>query len=194
MMLRSISPFKTVLFALACGLQIAQAQLLEAVPKPAVSQPKFALQAAEQARLHWRAGRKVQALTAINEALLTEPQDLTLRFMKGSLLFETEQFEASMQQFAELAEQFPELAEVHNNLASLHAQAGKLELARLSLERAIQAQPSYALAWENLASVLSRQSIQALERAKEHGSPVERKRIEIKIKSAQALGELVLKP
>ena len=193
-MSRSINPFLGALTLLALSLASAQAQSLDALPKPAVSQPKFALQAAEQARTHWRAGRKTQALATINDALRIEPQDLTLRFMRGSLLFETEQFEASAVQFTELAEQFPELAEVHNNLASLHAQAGKLDLARTSLERAIQAQPAYALAWENLASVLARQSLQSLERAKEHANPTDRGRIEIKLQTAKSLSDRILKP
>ncbi|NCW81867.1 MAG: hypothetical protein EBV68_08340 [Betaproteobacteria bacterium] len=119
---------------------------------------------------------------------------MSLRFMRGSLLYETNRLDESTQQFNDLAEQFPELAEVHNNLASLHARAGKFDLARLSLERALQAQPAYALAWENLAAVLARQSVQALERAEEIAKTNERKRIEIKIKAARDLSDRLLKP
>lgn len=194
MMLRSINAFLLALFLVGASLQAARAQTLEAVPQPLVSQPKLAMQAVEQARTHWKAGRLTQALATVEAALQLEPKDLSLRFMRGSLLYETNRLDESTQQFNDLAEQFPELAEVHNNLASLHARAGKFDLARLSLERALQAQPAYALAWENLAAVLARQSVQALERAEEIAKTNERKRIEIKIKAARDLSDRLLKP
>ena len=170
------------------------AQSLQQVPRPLVSQPKLAVQRAQEARAHWRDGRLDQALRTVDSALGEEPFDLTLRFMRGSLLFESERYEEARVQFESLAEQFPELAEIHNNLASLYARAGQLDLARLSLERALQAQPAYALAWENLAAVLARQSVQALQRAEEIAKTSERKRIEIKIKAARDLSDRLVKP
>jgi Flp pilus assembly protein TadD len=193
-MLRSINAFVLALFSVGACLHPTRAQTLEAVPKPLVSQPKLAMQAAEQARTHWKAGRLSQALATVEAALRVEPKDLSLRFMRGSLLYETDRLDESTQQFNELAEQFPELAEIHNNLASLYARAGQLDLARLSLERALQAQPAYALAWENLAAVLARQSVQALQRAEEIAKTSERKRIEIKIKAARDLSDRLVKP
>jgi tetratricopeptide (TPR) repeat protein len=189
-MTRSIKAFATVLFLAYASHQSAQSQALDAIPRPLVSQPKLAMQAVDVARGHWKA----QALKAIEAALLDEPQDLSLRFMRGSLLYESSRFEESIKQFSELAEQFPELAEIHNNLAGLYAREGKLDLARLSLERALQAQPAYALAWENLASVLARQSVQALQRAGDHSKDAERRRIDSKIKIARELTERILKP
>ncbi|MEY3185204.1 MAG: hypothetical protein RLZZ613_1892, partial [Pseudomonadota bacterium] len=55
-------------------------------------------------------------------------------------------------------------------------------------------QPAYALAWENLASVLARQSVQALQRAGDHSKDAERRRIDSKIKIARELTERILKP
>lgn len=193
-MLRSINAFLVALVLLGVALTPSQAQTLEAVPLPLVSQPKLAMRAVEQARTHWKAGRLALALATIEAGLLEEPKDLSLRFMRGSLLYETDRLVESTEQFTDLAEQFPELAEVHNNLASLHARAGKLDLARLSLERALQAQPAYALAWENLAAVLARQSMQALQRAEEITQTTDRKRIELKIKAARDLSDRLLKP
>lgn len=193
-MLRSINAFLVALVLLGVSLTPSQAQTLEAVPLPLVSQPKLAMRAVEQARTHWKAGRLALALSTIEAGLLEEPKDLSLRFMRGSLLYETDRLVESTEQFTDLAEQFPELAEVHNNLASLHARAGKLDLARLSLERALQAQPAYALAWENLAAVLARQSMQALQRAEEITQTTDRKRIELKIKAARDLSDRLLKP
>jgi tetratricopeptide (TPR) repeat protein len=193
-MTRSIKAFATVLFLAYASHQSAQSQALDAIPRPLVSQPKLAMQAVDVARGHWKAGRIAQALKAIEAALLDEPQDLSLRFMRGSLLYESSRFEESIKQFSELAEQFPELAEIHNNLAGLYAREGKLDLARLSLERALQAQPAYALAWENLASVLARLSVQALQRAGDHSKDAERRRIDSKIKIARELTERILKP
>ena len=193
-MLRSINAFLVALVLLGVPLTPSQAQTLEAVPLPLVSQPKLAMRAVEQARTHWKAGLLALALAAIEAGLLEEPKDLSLRFMRGSLLYETDRLVESTEQFTDLAEQFPELAEVHNNLASLHARAGKLDLARLSLERALQAQPAYALAWENLAAVLARQSMQALQRAEEITQTTDRKRLELKIKAARDLSDRLLKP
>jgi Flp pilus assembly protein TadD len=120
--------------------------------------------------------------------------DLTLRFMRGSLLFETGQYDAARTQFESLAEQFPELAEVQNNLASLHALDGRLEDARLALERAIQAQPRYALAWENLASVLARQASEALARSIELSEPSQRVRLQGKLDLSRELSTKLARP
>ncbi|NCX23235.1 MAG: tetratricopeptide repeat protein, partial [Betaproteobacteria bacterium] len=109
---------------LAAPLDALRAQALDSVPRPLVSQPMLAMQAVDKARAHWRAGRLAQALQAIEAGLREEPQDLSLRFMRGSLLYESGRVDESRLQFIELAEQFPELAEIHNNLASLHARAG----------------------------------------------------------------------
>ncbi|NDI23534.1 MAG: hypothetical protein EBY76_10885 [Betaproteobacteria bacterium] len=193
-MRRSINAFLTALSVLAAPLDALRAQALDSVPRPLVSQPMLAMQAVDKARAHWRAGRLAQALQAVEAGLREEPQDLSLRFMRGSLLYESGRVDESRLQFIELAEQFPELAEIHNNLASLHARAGELELARLSLERALQAQPAYALAWENLAAVLARQSVEAIKRAQQHVGAAEKTRMELKLKSASELSERLLKP
>jgi Flp pilus assembly protein TadD len=152
------------------------------------------MQRAQEARLQWRNGQPEQALRTVDAALDHEPLDLTLRFMRGSLLFETGQYNAARTQFESLAEQFPELAEVQNNLASLHALDGRLEDARLALERAIQAQPRYALAWENLASVLARQASEALARSIELSEPSQRVRLQGKLDLSRELSTKLARP
>lgn len=174
--------------------RVCEAQTLQQIPRPLVSQPKLAMQRAQEARVQWRNGQLEQALRTVNAALGQEPLDLTLRFMRGSLLFETEQYDAARTQFESLAEQFPELAEVQNNLASLHARDGRLEDARLALERAIQAQPRYALAWENLASVLARQASEALARSIELSEPAQRGRLQGKLELSRELSTKLARP
>jgi len=159
-----------------------------------VSQPKLAMQRAQEARVQWRNGQPEQALRTVDAALGHEPMDLTLRFMRGSLLFETGQYDAARAQFESLAEQFPELAEVQNNLASLHARDGRLEDARLALERAIQAQPLYALAWENLASVLARLASEALARSVELSEASQRGRLQSKLELSRELSTRLARP
>jgi len=170
------------------------AQSLQQVPRPLVSQPKLAVQRAQEARAHWRDGRLDQALRTVDSALGEEPFDLTLRFMRGSLLFESERYEEARVQFESLAEQFPELAEIQNNLASLHAREGRLDEARLALERALQAQPRYALAWENLATVLARQASEALSRSMEFSDGGQRGRLQAKLDLARELARTLARP
>lgn len=187
--------------ALACMGAVPQfaadacrAQGLDRVPRPLVSQPKLAMQRAKEIREHWREGRLEQALRAAQAALLEEPNDLSLRFMRGSLLFESARYAEAQAQFEALAEQFPELAEIQNNLASLYAREGRLEEARLALERALQAQPRYALAWENLATVLARQASEALARSLEFSEGPQKGRIQGKLERARELSTQLTLP
>ncbi len=94
-----------------------------------------------------------QALDLAEKGLAVAPRDLQLRFLKGLLLSELKRPTQAIAVFEALTQDFPELGEPYNNLAVLLAGRGELEKARELLERALQAQPGYALAWENLGDV-----------------------------------------
>lgn len=126
----------------------------KAAPDPVV----LALNRAREFRAK---GELNEALRVIDKALESTPRDLQLRFMKG-LIFadqapsDPSKTDLAVAVFEGLTQDFPEVGEPHNNLAVLLAGKGELEKARYALERAILAQPNYALAYENLGDIYLR--------------------------------------
>ncbi len=126
----------------------------KAAPDPVV----LALNRAREFRAK---GELSEALRLVDKALESTPRDLQLRFMKGLIFSDQAQTDASKTDlaiavFEGLTQDFPEVGEPHNNLAVLLAGKGELEKARYALERAILAQPNYALAYENLGDIYLR--------------------------------------
>jgi len=132
---------------------------------PAMSDPRAADTALEQARRLADEGRTADALAALEVALQASPSDVRLRFLKGVLLSREGRNEDAIDVFRALSQEFPELPEPHNNLAALHAARGELDQARAALDEAIRALPSYALGHENLGDVHLRLAMRAWERA-----------------------------
>jgi tetratricopeptide (TPR) repeat protein len=102
-----------------------------------------------------------EALRLVDKALESTPRDLQLRFMKGLIFTDQGQSDPAknvqaIEVFEALTQDYPEVGEPHNNLAVLLAGKGELEKARYALERAILAQPNYALAYENLGDIYLR--------------------------------------
>lgn len=126
----------------------------KAAPDPVV----LALNRAREFRAK---GELNEALRIVDKALESTPRDLQLRFMKGLIFSDQAQTDPSkgdqaIAVFETLTQDFPEVGEPHNNLAVLLAGKGELEKARYALERAILAQPNYALAYENLGDIYLR--------------------------------------
>jgi tetratricopeptide (TPR) repeat protein len=67
--------------------------------------------------------------------------------------------------FQALSEDYPELPEPYNNLATLYAAKGQYEKAKTALEMAIQVNPSYGVAYENLGDVYAKLASQAYDKA-----------------------------
>lgn len=132
---------------------------------PAMSDPRAADTALEQARRLADEGRTADALASLELALQTSPSDVRLRFLKGVLLTREDRNADAIEVFRALTQEFPELPEPHNNLAALHAARGELDQARAALDEAIRALPSYALGHENLGDVHLRLAMRAWERA-----------------------------
>lgn len=109
---------------------------------------------AEVARLQ-TVGQTATALERAEAYLATHPKDAPMRFLKGVLLAELQRSSEAIDAYERLSEDFPELAEPYNNAAVLHAAAGDYERARLALEQALRANPSFALAHQNLGDVLA---------------------------------------
>ncbi len=101
----------------------------------------------------YRAGRIAEALTLAERALLTDPRNPQLRFLRAVVLTEQRRLDLAIEAFGTLIADYPELPEPYNNLAVIHADRGEWERARQALEQSIRAVPTYALAHENLGDI-----------------------------------------
>jgi Flp pilus assembly protein TadD len=106
-------------------------------------------------QLH-RSGKTADALIAADQYLLTKPKDPQMRFLKGVIQTEAGRKDDAIATFSKLNEDYPELPEPYNNLAVLYAEQSQFDKARAALEAAIRANPSYAIAHENLGDVYAR--------------------------------------
>lgn len=133
---------------MACGL---------CVPARAIEGPAAAREIEQQ----YRRGETAQAMQRLNAALAARPGDAAMRFLQGVLLAESGQSRQASVVFEGLTQEFPDLPEPHNNLAVLHAAANRLDAARASLETALQLDPGYRAAHENLGDVYVRLALRA---------------------------------
>jgi Flp pilus assembly protein TadD len=118
--------------------------------------PSFADDMQEASALY-RQGKDAQALEYVDRFLRGHPKDdAQARFLKGVLLTETGRTQEAIQVFTQLAEDHPELPEPYNNLAVIYASQEQYDKARQALELAIQANPGYAMAHENLGDLYVR--------------------------------------
>ena len=114
-----------------------------------------------------RIGQFPQAMALVERQLAAKPRDPQLRFLKGVIQTETGLSADAMASFTRLTEDYPELPEPYNNLAALQAAQGRLDEARQLLEMAIQLDPKYAAAHENLGDIHARLAAQAWSRAQQ---------------------------
>jgi tetratricopeptide (TPR) repeat protein len=106
--------------------------------------------------------RKLEEARAKAAAFLARhPEDAQMRFMLGLILSGQNKSGEAIAVFGKLAEDHPELPEPHNNLAVLLNASGQYDKARAALEKALRANPDYAIARENLGDVYARLASQA---------------------------------
>lgn len=117
--------------------------------------------AAREIEQQYRRGETTQALQRLDAALAARPGDAAMRFLQGVLLAEAGQSGRAAAVFEGLTQEFPDLPEPHNNLAVLHAAANRLDAARAALETALQLDPAYRAAHENLGDVYVRLALRA---------------------------------
>ncbi|MCS6945150.1 MAG: tetratricopeptide repeat protein [Sutterellaceae bacterium] len=120
--------------------------------------------ATEEVERLLRAGDLAAALAHADAALAREPRNLTLRFVRAVILADQGKTAEAIAAFEELTQDFPELPEPYNNLAVLLAAQGQLEQARALLLRALQAQPNYLTAQENLGDLYVALAAEAYQR------------------------------
>ena len=112
-----------------------------------------------------RAGQLGAAAERVEAILAKNPKDAQARFLKGVILSEQGKQTDAIGIFQSLTEDYPELPEPYNNLASLFAATGQYEKAKTALEMAIQVNPSYGTAYENLGDVYAKLASQAYDKA-----------------------------
>jgi ketosteroid isomerase-like protein len=101
----------------------------------------------------------------VDKYLASKPRDPQMRFLRGVIQRDAGKTSEAIATFTRLTEEFPELPEPYNNLAVLYAGQGQFDKARSSLEMAIQTNPSYATAHENLGDVYAKLASQAYNKA-----------------------------
>lgn len=106
-----------------------------------------------------------QALQKLDAYLAESPEDVEARLFKGVVLTRQGNVDEAIQTFDELAKDRPELPEPLNNLAVLYAAQGRYEDSRDVLLRAIELEPRYDTAYENLGDVYTKLANIAYERA-----------------------------
>lgn len=144
----------------------------------------------QEARRFHKAGDYAEALQRVNKFLVEHPKDAQARFLKAMTLTELKQRAEAIAVYTAITEDFPELPEPYNNLAVLYAAAGDYEKARGLLERAIQNDPKYAIAYENLGDVYAKLALMAYEKSAE----LEKSATSARLKSNALKGLIGAKP
>jgi len=93
-----------------------------------------------------RSGKLAEALAKADQYLVAKPRDPQMRFLKGMIQTEAGSAADAIATFTKLTEDYPELPEPYNNLAVLYAGRSEFDKARIALEAAVRANPSYAIA------------------------------------------------
>ena len=125
--------------------------------------------------------KRIDAAAAKVEAMLArDPKDAQARFLKGLVLTDQGKTADAILAFRILTEDYPELPEPYNNLAALYAATGQLDQARIALEAAVTANPSYVIGYENLGDLYARMASQAYDK----GLQIDRNNAAIRAKAA----------
>jgi tetratricopeptide (TPR) repeat protein len=106
-----------------------------------------------------------EALKQLDQFLGDQPDDVEARLFRGVILTRQGNIDEAINTFSELSKDRPELPEPLNNLAVLYAAQGRYEDSREVLLRAIELEPRYDTAQENLGDVYAKLANIAYERA-----------------------------
>ncbi|MFC5498216.1 tetratricopeptide repeat protein [Caenimonas terrae] len=105
------------------------------------------------AALHGR-GDSAQALQALDEALRSNPQDLSALHTRGNVRFALQRYGEAVADFEAVLAQQPDVPEVLSNCGVALQKMGERTRARALLERAVQLRPDYGNAHYNLGTCL----------------------------------------
>lgn len=111
------------------------------------------------------AGQLSEAMQTAESWLGEQAKDPQMRFLKGVIQSQQGQNDAAVETFTLITQDYPELPEPYNNLAVLHAAARRYDSARAALEMAVQLNPTYATAQQNLGDVYTQLAVHAYSQA-----------------------------
>jgi Flp pilus assembly protein TadD len=114
-----------------------------------------------------KSGKYAEAIAKADQFIAAKPRDPQMRFLKGVAQAGAARPADAIATYTQLTQDYPELPEPYNNLAALYAAQGQFDKARDALEEAVRANPSYAIAHENLGDVYTRLAMQSYTRAQQ---------------------------
>jgi len=126
------------------------------------------------------------ALSRLDAHIESHPQESEPRLLKGVLLKRAGRLEEAVRAFRELTRDQPELPEAWNNLAVMYAEQGRYDEAYDALLKAIELEPRYATAHENLGDLHAQLAALSYRRAHRLDESNERAR-----RKLDALSELI---
>jgi len=144
---------------LAAGIFMAASGAAVAQVSPAVADGTPEIDAAIAQR-DWQS-----ALEQLDARIKTNRRDVQAKFKRANALAQLGRDDDAIAAYTELTQDYPELPEPYNNLAALQAKHGHYDEARATLEIAVRANPSYALAYSNLGDLYLRLASSAYQRA-----------------------------
>ncbi|MDH5444088.1 MAG: tetratricopeptide repeat protein [Gammaproteobacteria bacterium] len=111
------------------------------------------------------AGQYYKAISGLDKLLAKDPHNPNYQFNRALALSGSGQIDKAIKQYQALIKAYPDLPESYNNLAVIYLQQGKKELARTTLEKALQAHQGYAQVYKNLQQLNSARARDAYARA-----------------------------
>ena len=115
-------------------------------------------------------GQAAQALEATRARLSEQADDPQARFLQAMALAQTGDAASAIDVYRRLSAQYPRRARIWNNLGVLYARQGQLEAARSALVQAVEVEPDYATADQNLGDVYLALASEAYRRAQQQGA------------------------
>lgn len=145
----------------------------------------------EEVQKAMRQGKFDLALQIIDRYMEHNPRDPQMRFSKAFILDRAQKRDEAFALYQDLTHEYPELPEPHNNVGVILASRGDYENAQAAFEAALRANPSYAVAEENLADMLLHRAQFYYQSALKHSNQQQRsaaKKLEL-LRPALALSE-----
>jgi len=119
----------------------------------------------QEATALYRQGQLDRAMERVDAWLKARPKDARGRFLRGMILTQQKKIDEAIRVYIDITQDYPELPEPYNNLAVIYAGQGDYDKARVQLENAVRAMPSFAAAHENLGDIYARMAVVSYEKA-----------------------------
>ena len=127
--------------------------------------PVSADEAYEKAKVLFDKKKYSKALQELNFSNSNTENRLNIMFLKGLLQIQLGYVQEASKTFQKLAIEYPNNPEIHNNLAVIYNLTNDLMKAEASLKDALNTNPSYKTAYENLGKLYAQKAGEAYRRA-----------------------------